>query len=736
MMEALERDARSPEVETRRKAALALGETGREEALPLLDTLLGDPNWRVRKAAVESLLLFPMEKTLPILFGALYDSDNAGKRNSASEALVKIGPPALPSIYDQLVENDLDVKLALITLLGEIPSRSSAPHLIYYLSHENKNILSAAITSLGQLRDTGSLPVLFDIFRREDDWLWFHLIDALSCIGGREATAKLMELYEARKFRKAVLKSFGRLADLSVVPFLLERASQSDAPLGDLLECLGRIHHAPIPAALLPRHQAELQRLIRNHFPMEKVEELDRSWGEAKTEERRGMIVVAGALGDLTLLDHVLDEMENVYLQKDAYAAACSFGPAATQAVVQRLHRASTQEQRVLLIRLLGRTGGPESVVPLLSQAREEDDQIRMEALAALGQSDDPRALAELVSVLKEGDPTFHQTALQGLKSMARRNPALRGRIAALGEQMVGSPEEGVRVAGYLLLAEGTGMETAPLLPGLRDPSPAVRRTAVRLVAERAGADAFDTLLPLLGDPDPRVRRAVVAALGRELLTRQSETLMALLTDGDVWVRAEAAAHLAQSTDAEVGEALLKVLDQEVLPVQLGALRGLMEVGCGTLFPRVLELARRPDAPLEVRRAALAALARSHRPDAARLLTEALADPHWEIRQTAIELMGASQDRRFLAPLLKELERDPDPLVKQAVIQALVSLKAVEAVPRMLNYLTDPALKDAAFTFFVSLGRENLRLIEHEAQSADFQTKLILIEILKHLEGL
>ncbi|MGC8762447.1 MAG: HEAT repeat domain-containing protein [Acidobacteriota bacterium] len=736
MMEALARDAHSPEVETRRKAALALGETGREEALPLLDGLLGDPNWRVRKAAVESILLFPMEKTLPILFGALYDSDNAGKRNSASEALVKIGPPALPAIYDQLVENDLDVKLALITLLGEIPSRSSAPHLIYYLSHENKNILSAAITSLGQLRDTGSLPVLFDIFRREDDWLWFHLIDALSCIGGREATAKLMELYEVRKFRKAVLKSFGRLADLSVVPFLLERASEPGAPLGDLLECLGRIHHAPIPAPLLPRHQAELQRLVRNHFPLEMVEELDRSWGEAKTEERRGMIVVAGALGDLTLLDHVLDELENVYLQKDAYAAACAFGTAATQSVVQRLHRASTQEQRVLLIRLLGRTGGPESVVPLLGQAREEEDQIRMEALAALGQSDDPRALAELVSVLREGDPTFHQTALQGLKAMARRNPSLRGRIATLGGQMAESPEEGVRVAGYLLLAEGTGMETAPLLPGLRDSSPAVRRTVVRLVAERAGAGAFETLLPLLGDSDPKVRRAVVAALGRELLTRQSETLMALLTDADVWVRAEAAAHLAQSTDAEVGEALLKVLDQEALPVQLGALKGLMEVGCGALFPRVLELARRPDAPLEVRRAALAALARSHRPDAARLLTEALADPHWEIRQTAIELMGTSQDRRFLAPLLKELERDPDPLVKQAVIQALVSLKAVEAVPRMLNYLTDPVLKDAAFAFFVSLGRENLRLIEHEAQSVDFQTKLILIEILKHLEGL
>jgi hypothetical protein len=68
-------------------------------------------------------------------------------------------------------------------------------------------------------------------------------------------------------------------------------------------------------------------------------------------------------------------------------------------------------------------------------------------------------------------------------------------------------------------------------------------------------------------------------------------------------------------------------------------------------------------------------------------------------------------------------------------VQALIALRAAEAVPRMLNYLTDPVLKDSAYAFFLALGREHLRLIENEAQSVDFQTKLILIEILKQLES-
>jgi HEAT repeat protein len=730
-----EKLAASKDVESRRKAALALADESIDTALPILDALLGDKNWRVRKAAVESIITFPAEPVLPLLFRALYDSANAGKRNSAVEALIKEGVAALPHIYDNLVEGDVDVKLALITLLGEVPSRNSAPHLIYYLSHQDKNICSAAITSLGRLRDTGSLPVLLDIFKRQDDWLWFHLIDALSNIGGPVATTKLLELYDSRKFRKAVLKAMGHMADLRVIPFLMEKAAEPGSPLMDLMEAIGRTYHARIPAALLERHQAEMAQLIRKHFPMELVESLDDRWEEAKVEERRGMILIAGFLADLSLLDRVLSELENPYLQKDAFEAAAAYGKAATPFLVRHLNRTQSLGHKIPLIRLVGLSNGPDAIVPILNQAREVDAQIRMEALAALGELDDPRCLQELVSVLREQDTTFHETALRAIKRLARKYPSHKDRMGYFGRTMTEDAEEGVRRAGYTLLAESLGQDTAPLIPGLKDDAPAVRQTVVRLIARKMGASAFETLLPVLGDDSSRVRRVAISVLGRELLARQSETLMTLLADPDVWVRSEAACALAQSTDPSVGDALLSLLEEDVLPVKLGALRGLAEVGCGTLFPAVMKLALDDQNPLEVRRAAFAALARSGRPDGVRILEQALTDHRWEVRSSAIELMGGSNDHRYIPLLLKELERDPDPSVKQTVVQALIALRAAEAVPRMLNYLTDPVLKDSAYAFFLALGREHLRLIENEAQSVDFQTKLILIEILKQLES-
>lgn len=726
----------SPEVETRRKAALSLGEERPDQALGYLDVLLGDVNWRVRKAAVESLLSFPYEAILPTLFKALYDPENAGKRNSAVEALVKVGPPALPHIYDQLVEEDVDVKLALINLLGEIPSRGSAPHLIYYLSHENVNIVSAAITSLGRLRDGSNLPVLFDLFQRQDDWLWFHLIDALSSVGGPSATAKLMELFEWPKYRKAVLKSFGNMGDLGTVPFLLERGADQGTPVLPVMEAVGRIHHANMPEAMLPRHRRELARLIRQYFPMELLDRVEKSWDSAKVPERRGMIVIAGALSDHALLDRTLLDLANPYLQRDAFEAAMAFGRSATPALIQRLNSSPALEEKLLLIRLLAAAGGAEAVVPLLNQACEEDVQIQMEALTALGEVDDPRSLQKLVSVLREPDVALHETSLRSVQNLARKHSDHRAKLEGIGKSMVTDGEENVRRAGYTLLSEGSSRDLDPLMPGLRDQAPSVRQAVVRLIAQRPGRGVSQALLPMLGDESPKVRRVVISAQGRELLTRHTEVLVTALTDADVWVRAETAFFLAQSTDPAVGEALLNVLEEDAMPVRLGALRGLAEVGCGILFEAVRALASNESSPVEVRQAALAALARSGRPDAMKALTQALGDHHWEVRSTAIELMGSSQNRQYVPILLRELERDQDPLVKQAIIHALRALKAIEAVPRMLNYLTDATMKDATFAFFTSLGKEHVRLIENEAKSVDFQTKLILIEILKHIENL
>jgi HEAT repeat protein len=227
-----------------------------------------------------------------------------------------------------------------------------------------------------------------------------------------------------------------------------------------------------------------------------------------------------------------------------------------------------------------------------------------------------------------------------------------------------------------------------------------------------------------------------VTAIGKQLLSNNLGLLQAALSDPDIWVRSEAAFFLAQSPHPSSVVRLLELLKGEELPVRIGVLRGLAEVGCGEFYDRVVDLARADGEPLEIRQAALTSISRSGRAGSEAILMECLRNARWEIRSTSIHLMGASHDHRFIPCLLKELERDTDNLVRQSIIEALIQIRASEAVPRMLQYLTDPFLKDAAYKFFVSLGKKNVGLIESEAQSVDFQTKMVLIDILKQLENM
>ncbi|HNQ77062.1 MAG TPA: HEAT repeat domain-containing protein [Acidobacteriota bacterium] len=727
--------AASGEVEARRKAALSLSGEPPGEVLPVLAGLLGDNNWRVRKAAVESAIVLPCDKSVPVLISALFDPDNAGLRNSAVEALTKIGTPVLPYLYETVIEEDPDVKLAIINLFGEIPSKGSTPHLIYFLSHTNKNFVSAAVGSLGKLKDPANLPILLDMTDRADEWVLFHLIDALAEIGGSQAIEKLMDLYSNPRLQKAIIRAFGKMGDLSVIPYLFESAEVNDTPVLELMATIGRLYYAPLPALFLENHRAEMGRLIRKAYPLELCEKLTQLWGDAKVPEKRGIVIVSGFVTDMTLQPNLFDELLNPYLQRDVLWAISQYGALAFSNILRRLSQTQSEEEKVRLLELLAETQSPEAVAPILGYARDDSDVVRREALSGLAKVDDIRSINELLSVLQEEDETHHETALRSIKILMRRRQEYKNKAFEKARAFMQSENSNLRRAGFLILGEDRERTSAELLSGgLQDPTAEVRQVCVQLIAQISGKNSIQKLLSLFSDESPKVRKAVINSLGRDLLENHSDVLIVALQDPDVWVRAEAAFFLAQSTDPSIPRALLDLLEKDHLPAKLSALRGLSEVGCGTLFDEVIRISNE-DPSLEVRRTALHALAKSGRQEGKSALISALADPCWEIRSAAIEWMAESGDRGFVAPLLRELERDSDNFVRQTIIQALTKLKALEAVPRLLHYLTHPDLKDSVSEYFLSLEREHVPLVEHEAQSVDFQTKLVLIEILKHLEN-
>ncbi|HEY6844222.1 MAG TPA: HEAT repeat domain-containing protein, partial [Thermoanaerobaculia bacterium] len=147
--------ARSSDPDMRQKAAYLVSHSTDAGDFPLMFELLGDKDWRVRKTIVDGFVRDPRGEVIEKLLDALGDPENAGRRNSATEALVRIGDATVPAIVDRLRSKpEADIRLSLVNLLGDLRSEEGFDVLRETLENETDiNVASSIISSLGKFRD-------------------------------------------------------------------------------------------------------------------------------------------------------------------------------------------------------------------------------------------------------------------------------------------------------------------------------------------------------------------------------------------------------------------------------------------------------------------------------------------------------------------------------------------------------------------------------------------------------
>src|SRR6185295_7420341 len=142
--------ARSSDPDTRQKASYVVSQSVNDHDYPLMFELLGDRDWRVRKTIVDGFVRDASHDVIERLVDALADEDNAGRRNSATEALMRIGEAAIPPVVTRLRrEAGVDVRLALVNLLGDLRSEEGLAVLVESVQAERDiNVASAMVASI------------------------------------------------------------------------------------------------------------------------------------------------------------------------------------------------------------------------------------------------------------------------------------------------------------------------------------------------------------------------------------------------------------------------------------------------------------------------------------------------------------------------------------------------------------------------------------------------------------
>ncbi len=641
--------------------------SGAGEQFPLEQVLkaLGDESWRVRKEAVELLLGQPRAAEFAdLVAGQLHSQDNAGLRNAAMEILIRLGRRSLPTLLRELGSEDHDVRKFVVDILGEIGDRSTIPTLIEAMGDPDENVRYAAAENLGKLRAAEAVAALLEAMESANLWYRFTILEALGQIGRGVDTARLLRFKGEPLLRKALFDCLGRVGGADAVPVLVE----------GLTDAMRNVREAAALALVA----------LAGQYPDEVRSGLsapaNRSLSGAAVallegddpRLREAAVKLLGWIGDAAQARRLLELFEDPRLGESAARALVDMGAQAVSTLVAE-GRQSDPRTLAYLCHLCGEVGCAEGLELLLEGVSHSDPEVRTAAVQALGRLRRSEAIGPLAQALRDAQGDVRQGASLALDRLGQDFPeaVLDGLRPMLGAEDPDIRMHAVSVVGRLDLPEVERL----LVMGMKDPSGAVRRAAVRSLDGHPGGGQLQVLMFALTDEEAEVRAEAAAVLGRCGGEEALEPLALAVRDEDIWVRSAAVRSLGQVGGGEAVALLEQATSDPVGLVVIGALETLAELAPDRAAAALQKGLRHEDA--EVVKAALQLLARSGSFGwLAESRSRLLAHSHPEVRLAVLELLGGAEDPASRADLEARLQVEEDDLVRLQIQDCLARLGA------------------------------------------------------------
>ncbi len=563
----------------RTRAAGALGRMGPEarQAVPQLIQATQDKDIEVAQRAVWALgrVGSAADDTVSALIRALGDTDRLELRRWAVNALVRIGPPALPQLVETLKTplsyNRYRAPAALKTIppicqaLAKMgPAASEAtPALIRLLGHSNWGVRYGAAEAIAAIGPANKQVALVLVRALRDDpenpyqqTVCLHAVAGLGRIGpvSEEVLPALIQALSDKRdrVRVHVTKALVQIGP-PAVPALVQALPDKNVWVGkSILKILLEIGPPATPQLI----------------------------AVLKGKDSRVRAAAAKALGQLgpaakdaaPELTRTLKDQDDE-LRRSAAEALGRIGPAAKDAVPEliKILKGEDVKLRKTAAEALGRIGpaAENSVPELIKALKGADIKLRRTAARAIGGIGPAakQAAATLTKALDDENKWVRRAAAEALGKMG---PAAKQAVPALIEAS-NDNELLVRREAVEALAkvEPTAKQIIPhLIRALKDRDWVVPKKAEQALVE-VGPPAVPGLTRALKDEDAHVRRGAANALGdiRPAPKQAVPALIQALKDGSLLVRTNAAKALGKFGAAakEATPALVALIEDKTL---------------------------------------------------------------------------------------------------------------------------------------------------------------------------
>lgn len=544
---------KSQDEETRRGALQALRGRSLPEIRDQLFASMGDESWRVRKEAVDVYVeAEPDESDIEALLELLRNQDNAGARNSAAEAVSRIGGRAAAPLKRLMGDDDADVRKFVIDVMGSIGSPEFVPALLSSLNDPDVNVASAAAEHLGKIGDARSVPELISAIIANDSLLFrFSALAALGKLSSHMPIPdEIIRLAEQDILRKGVYECLGSIGDEAVAPILLKgflsRQKSSRIAAITSWHLIFSRSSATVRLAL----EDTLRRLPEGDVVPALIDLFDVN----ETSLAEAVTVLLGIIGDMrgavTLLEAFADER----LSGAALASLKRLGGSGMDALVA-LYPQVDETSRCAICTVIGELAHRGGAALIREALLDPSAMVRKSAVSAAGRLGFTDSIPDIVNLLDDADPEVRNSVIACLQVLALMD---RSAIQAVARQLEESEQpEQRRDAVILHAALGDGERLSLLV---KDEDAGVRQAAVAAIGKLRLSAAHGILLIALVDEDPDVRIAAAEALGELGGQDVVRHLRHALDDEDVWVRCAVLRSIGKNSRSQVLQAIESLL--------------------------------------------------------------------------------------------------------------------------------------------------------------------------------
>lgn len=660
MSASLQKLMNSSREEERVAALRRLREEDLHVPLSALATALGDSSWRVRKEAVDCFIHGAHRHwQVTDAIALLHSEDNAGLRNAATEALIRLGSSAVPALKAEMATGDQDVRKFVLDILGEIGDELCVGTLIEALADSDANVRAAAVENLGKLRAEEAVPALLDAMTL-DDFSWhFTILEALARIGRTIPVEKLEPFRRDRLLCKALYDCLGSVGDLDALALLVQGLSDEQRNCREAA------------ALALVKRGNEMPEAVAEVLSSEGIQ--DRIFALAQMLKGRNAAVRAAAarilawIGDAAAARELLPLFQDESCAEQAMQALLDMGEHTVCALV-RDNLGSDPMRDPYLVYLAGESRCVELADQISDCLEASDEKLRMVAARALAAIGSSTHVGQLVDLLEDQDDDVREAAVYALCSIGQRTPAaVVGRLVPLVEAELAV----VRRCVVQILGDIDAPSCRPYLAmAFKDPAPNVRQAAIHALAQNPDNETVATLALALTDEDAEVRALVAESLGVVGGEKSFDCLGSALEDEDIWVRVKALRSLGRLGGERAFGLITQALEDPVGMVVLAAVEALRDIDVERARPYLLKALDSEDA--EVVKVALHGLgALADRAGVAEVVQKLIDHPLWDVRLAVVNMLAKPVPEALRLVLENRLSIEGDDLVRQAMEELL-----------------------------------------------------------------